>query len=167
MIHEEFISGCLQESMYKLKEGTKGSYYWQSGSRILPNRMTIQEGQLTNVKKSGRNSLHKIAGQLLSAFSTKEESPLKKVKPYTFRTQIWSVPEYPLFIGYGTAGITTEIEESYEGKIEVVKKVKDTGDLLLLYSDDSWKTIRIFFFAGLGTNPDYLIPCFKYANELI
>jgi hypothetical protein len=167
MLNEEFIKSCLTESVYRLKEGTKGSYYWQSGSHLLPNRLSISKNEVSPVNKSGRNSLNRVAGQLLSNFTQKEESLLKKVKPYTLRTQIWSIPEYPLFVGFGTIGIMTEVEESFDEKIEVVKRVKDTGDLILLYSGDNWQTIRIFFFAGLGENPDYLLPCFEYANKLI
>jgi hypothetical protein len=89
---------------------------------------------------------------MVGTFKMNEESPLKQFKPYTCRTQIWAVDEYPLFIGYGTTGITNE-----EGGII------DTGDLVVFYTNDNWSTIQISFFRGLG-NPDYLLNCMDYLS---
>ena len=49
---------------------------------------------------------------MLGCFTKNEESPLKQNAPYKIRTQIWSINEYPLFIGYGSIGISNN-----EGKI--------------------------------------------------
>ncbi len=136
---EEFIRKSMKVAVYQHKEGTKASYYWKQGFKLLPNRLSIKDEEMTNVQHKGRNAMHKIVGQLLSTFRLDEESPLKQHKPYTCRTQIWQVPLYPLFIGYGTIGITNE-----------QRKVKDTGDLIVLHSSDQWETIRIFYFAGMG-----------------
>ena len=155
MVSEELLRNIIQESRYSLKAGTKGSYYWKAGCKILPERLTIQKNELAKTRKKGRYLLHTISGQMLSTFKKDEESPLKKVKPYVCRTLIWKIDEYPLFVGYGTTGITTE-----EG-------LQDTGDLVLFYTADNWNTFRIFFFAGMGTEPDYLLPCFEYASKLI
>lgn len=153
MIGSDFISSILQQATYKLKEGTKSSYYWQSGTRILPDRLSIsKESEMTKVARKGRNLLHSLAGQMVGTFKMNEESPLKQFKPFTCRTQIWAVDEYPLFIGYGTTGITNE-----EGG------VTDTGDLVVFYSTDNWSTIQISFFRGLG-NPGYLLNCMEYLS---
>lgn len=154
MISIEFIATTLQQATYKLKEGTKSSYYWQSGTKILPGRLSIsKESEMTRVTRKGRNLLHSLAGQMVGAFKVNEESPLKIHKPFTCRTQIWTVDEYPLFIGYGTTGITNK-----EGRIN------DTGDLVVFYSSDNRSTIQISFFRGLG-NPDYLLKCMEFLNN--
>ena len=144
----EFISRTMQVAYYQHKEGTSTSYYWQGGSKILPNRLSIsKEKEMTNVERKGRNIIHKIAGQLLGQFKVSEESPLKQHKPYNVRTQIWQVPLYPLFIGYGTIGISGQ-----SGKVE-----GDTGDLVVLYSSDSGdkpRNITIFYFVGMGNIND-------------
>lgn len=156
MIGTEFIAANLQQATYHLKEGTKGSYYWHSGTNILPDRLSISKGaEMTLVAKKGRNLLHPLAGQMVGAFKVKEESPLKRYKPYACRTQIWSVDGYPLFIGYGTIGISNT-----EGSIT------DTGDLVVFYTPDYWDTIEIFFFRGLG-KLDYLQPCMEYLNQCL
>ena len=141
---EEFISKSMKEAIYQHKEGTKSSYYWQQGCKILPGRLSIKDEEMTNVQHKGRNAMHKIVGQLLGTFKVAEESPLKQHKPYTCRTQIWQVPLYPLFIGYGTIGISNE-----SGKV-----TGDTGDLIVMHSTDQWQNIRIFYFAGMGNVND-------------
>jgi hypothetical protein len=108
---------------------------------------------MTKVARKGRNLLHSLAGQMVGTFKIHEESPLKLFKPFTCRTQIWAVDEYPLYIGYGTIGITNE-----------EKGITDTGDLVVFYSPDNWYTIQISFFRGLG-NPDYLLQCMEFLNN--
>jgi len=141
---QEFISKSMKVAVYQHKEGTKSSYYWQQGCKILPGRLSISRGsEMTNVQHKGRNAMHPVVGQLIGAFKVAEESPLKQHKPYTCRTQIWQVPLYPLFIGYGTIGISNA-----SGKVE------DTGDLIVMHSTDQWQNIRIFYFAGMGNVND-------------
>ena len=155
MIGTEFIAANLQQATYELKKTTKGSYYWKSGTRILPNRLSINKDEMTRVARKGRNLLQPIAGQMVGRFTIHESSPLKQYKDFECRTQIWSVDEYPMLIGYGTTGIS-----NYEGKIV------DTGDLVVFYTPDNWDTIQIFFFRGLG-NPNCLLPCMRYVNEFV
>lgn len=154
-INQEFIKSTLLEMEYHLKEGTKASYYWHEGARILPNRLSISKSEITKVERKGRNLLHSISGQMIGSFKKSEDSPLKRNKPYTCRTQIWRVEEYPHFIGYGTIGITNS-----EGGIF------DTNDLVIFDSKDNWQTIRIYFFRGLG-HVDNLLPCMKFLNDKI
>jgi len=142
---EEFISKSMKVAIYQHKEGTKSSYYWQQGSKILPSRLSISRGsEMTNVQHKGRNAMHPVVGQLLGKFKVAEESPLKQHKPYVVRTQLWQVPLYPLFIGYGTIGISNE-----SGKV-----TGDTGDLIVMHSTDQWESISIFYFAGMGNPSD-------------
>ncbi|MBS5895159.1 MAG: hypothetical protein KIC64_04970 [Prevotella buccae] len=161
MISGEMIKASYQEATYQRKAGTSSSYYWQSGSRILPNRASItMENEVTKVARKGRNLLHPVAGQFLGQFTRKEESPLKQNKPFHVRTQIWQDEDYPQFIGYGTTGISDA-----EGR---VTDRSDTGDLLVFYSEDTdWQTIRIFIFAGMGKNPEHRDSAMRYASKLI
>lgn len=143
MMTRQFIEAVKQEAFYTLKEGTQISYYHSSGTRILPNRLSISRGgEITKVAKKGRNLLHPVIGQLMGRFRKEEISPLKRFKPYECRTQIWQIPEYPLFIGYGTIGICDK-----DGRIN---RGSDTGDLVVLTtSDRNWKTIHIFYFPAM------------------
>ena len=153
-MNERFIESQVKRAIYKLKEGTSTSYYWQEGIKILPNRICFREGEMTKVSKSGRNNMHPVKGQFLANFTQKEESPLKKFKPYKVRTQIWQKEDYPHFLGYGTIGVSTP-----EG-------TRDTGDLLILFTPDECKTIEIYFFAAMGT-PDGVQEAFKFLNKHI
>ncbi len=140
---DTFLSQSMQVAYYTHKKGTRTSYYCTSGARLLPNRLSIsKDNEITSVQRKGRNLLHPVAGQLLGKFRVDEDSPLKQHKPFRLRTQLWQVPLHPSFIGYGTIGISDE-----EGKII------DTGDLVVLLSQDEWETISIFYFAGMG-NPN-------------
>ena len=152
---QDFISKSMKVAIYARKEDTATSYYWQSGSGILPNRLSISKNQMSSVQRKGRNMLHPVSGQLLGTFRVAEESPLKQHKPFKLRTQLWQVPLHPSFIGYGTIGITNE-----EGKIT------DTGDLVMLFSHDEWETIYIYYFAGMG-NPNDLPQVEKFLAEYV
>lgn len=154
---EEFISKSMKVAIYQHKEGTKSSYYWQQGSKILPSRLSISRGsEMTNVQHKGRNAMHPVVGQLLGKFKVAEESPLKQHKPYVVRTQLWQVPLYPLFIGYGTIGISNE-----SGKV-----TGDTGDLIVMHSTDQWESISIFYFAGMG-NPNDMPQVMRFLTSYI
>lgn len=136
------ISQSVQAAIYKHKEGTSTSYFWQSGSRIMPNRLSISRGSdMASVQRKGRNLQHTCIGQLLGKFTKVEESPLKQHKPYSVRTQLWQVPVHPEFIGYGTLGIT-----GASGRVE-----GDTGDLVVLHTADDWESITVYYFAGMGS----------------
>lgn len=154
-MNADFIKANLYITSYKIKEGTKSSYYQTEGDKILPNRLSITKEEITLVRKKGRNLMHSITGQMIGAFKKNEASPFKNYKPYTTRTQIWEKPEFPIFIGYGTLGITND-----EGRIS------DTGDLLIFYTPDNWENIKILLFIGMG-NPNDEMEAFEYANKLL
>lgn len=154
-MNEEFVRANIRTAEYRLKAGTKSSYYWAGGFSELPNRLSIsRDAEMTKVCRKGRNLQHPISGQMLGRFTLKEISRYKEYFPYVCRTQIWNVAEYPLLIGYGTIGITNQ-----DGKVE------DTGDLLVFSTTDSWLTIRIYLFAGMA-NPDGMVQAMEYANHL-
>lgn len=156
----EFISKGFQESIYSKKEGTATSFYWQFGSRILPNRLSISPTLLSNVQRKGRAIANGVmVGQCKGQFTKKEESPLKVCKPFYITTSIWQNPNWLQFLGYGTLGFSDNASP---------KGISDLGDLLIFYTDSSdWKTIRIFYFAGMGTDPDKLEEAMRYASTLI
>lgn len=160
-MNTEFIDSCLKISIYKKKEGTISSYYFSEGERILPNRLSISKDfEMTKVRRRGRNLLHSVTGQLISTFRKDEVSPLKQFQPFRIRTQLWQHEAFPQFLGYGTCGISGE-----NGKIT---DKTDTGDLVILYSTDyNWQTIKIFFFQGMGKNPDSLELAMKFASSRI
>ena len=87
---EEFISKAMKTATYQHKEGTANSYYWQSGSRILPNRLSISKGsEMTSVQRKRRNLLSPVVGQILGRFTKIEESPLKQHKPFDVSFTLW------------------------------------------------------------------------------
>ncbi|MCK9627508.1 MAG: hypothetical protein M0R37_02825 [Bacteroidales bacterium] len=137
-MNRQFIEATIQIATYQRKEGTSSSYYWQSGTKILPNRLGISKDQFSSILKKGRN-LQKITGQIKSTFKKTEISPLKQYKPYAVHTQIWGIPEYPLLIGYGSLGISN--------KDGIIDRTSDTEDLILINSPSSdWKEIKIYYF---------------------
>ena len=105
-MNKQFIQSCLQKATYARKSNTKTSYIWDSGFTFLPKTLSIFRGG-NNVKcaKKGRN-LQNVEAQLKGTFSKKEESHLKQFAPYRVNTQIWEIENYPMFIGYGSIGIT-------------------------------------------------------------
>lgn len=154
---DEFIRKSMKVAIYKHKEGTASSYYWQQGSRILPNRLSIKDTDMTIVQRKGRNLANLSQGQLIGRFTIPEQSPLKQHKPYNCRTEIFQLPLFPLFIGWGTIGISKE-----SGGII------DTGDLILVYStDQDWDSITIFYFAGMGRNINNLEEVGKFLTKYV
>lgn len=153
----QFIKSVLQEAIYVKKEGTITSYLWQSGMSILPKTLSIsRECEFSKVAKKGRNIQHPVAGQMIGSFTKKEDSPLKQNAPYKLRTQIWSIDEFPLFIGYGSIAISNK-----EGNIT---KESDLGDLVILYSSDDWQSIHIYYLAGMITNLNEVL---EYLSTII
>lgn len=153
---DDYILKSMLVDCYRHKEGTATSYYCTTGTTPLPSRLSISRGnEMTSVQRKGRNILHPVVGQLLGKFRVAEESSLKHHKPYSVRTQLWQVPLYPAFIGYGTIGITDDSG-----------KVADTGNLVVLYSTDEWETITIFYFSGMG-NPNDLPQVMKFLNGYV
>ena len=159
-MNNEFMNASFQEATYTRKEGTATSYYWQQGSRILPNRLSISRNLLSEVKRKGRAiSYGMMVGQCKGQFTIKEESPLKVCKPFYITTSIWQHSNWLQFIGYGTLGFSDD---------SAPRGITDLGDLLIFYSDESeWNTIRIFFFSGMAANPDKLEEAMRYASTLI
>lgn len=155
-MEKNFILATMQIAIYKKKEDTQTSYLWDSGVKLLPNRLSLsREFEMASVSRKGRNLMDTKVGQMLSTFTKKEESPLKRFKPYSCRTQIWQKAEFPLLLGYGTSGITSE-----SGKII------DTKDLLVFYTPDDWQTMEIYIFVGMGV-PESIMEAMEVANEIV
>ena len=156
----EFIMTICEDATYKKKEGTATSYYWKSGSRILPNRLSISPNPLTHVQRKGRAiSLGVIVGQCKGQFTRNEESKLKVCKPYYVTTSIWQNPDFLQFVGYGTIGVSDN--NSSNG-------ISDWGDLLIFFSETpEWQTMRIFYFAGMGTDPEKLEEAMNYVASIL
>lgn len=161
-MNTDFIAANLiSKSVYVRKEGTNSSYYRNDGNTLLPHRLSITRGDVTPVKKQGRNRTPSV-GQMIGTYKQWESSPLKQYKPYNLRSQIWQNINFPQFIGWGSIGIS-----GADGKIT---SKDDTGDLLILYSDDvDWLTIRIYVFSGLAkeTNPTILNQVFTYVANIV
>jgi len=138
------LEAQCKKAIYRRKEGTSSSYYWQSGSRILPNRMSIsKDRELTHVSRNGQNLFHPIMGQMKGSFTQKEDSPLKQHKPFSIHTQLWQIPEFPLN-PYGTIGIS-----NIYGKIT---RQSDFGDVVIIHPlDDTWELLEIFYFPAMGS----------------
>ncbi len=136
---DQFLEEILMESTYIKKEGTATSYYWSSGHKLLPNRLSIsREGaEMAKVEKKGRCALNKTEGQLLGSFRQTEDSPIKRNHPYCVRTQLWKCESYPLIYAYGTIAISDE-----RGKIT---RDSDIGLLVVLYTPDQGETFRLFY----------------------
>jgi len=157
-MEKEFLNSQLLVCSYERKEGTATSYYRTSGSNILPIRIGISKDcELVPAQRKGRN-LQLRAGQLKGAFTQLEESPLKQHKPYKISTGIYKIPEYPLFIGYGTIGISNP-----EGKIT---RESDTEDLVVFHTLDNWKNITIYYLPKCGS-PNEMESAFSFLNELV
>lgn len=137
-MNNDFISKLHKTATYKLKPETSSSYYYQSGEAALPNRIGITKEKFAKVNQSGYKQ-HPVNGQIKATFKKNEESIYKQFRPFNIHTSIYHVPGYSYFIGYGSIGITKE-----SGRI------KDTGDLIILYSQSaSWEEVEIHFFPGL------------------
>ena len=121
---------------------------------LFPNRVVITADGFAQLRKKGRN-LQPIAGQFVSNFKKSEESILKQYPPYTIRTQIWKIEDYPQLIGYGTCGITNENGET-----------QDNGDLMVFYSNNKWETITVFYFVGLA-KPEFRDEAFRYVASIV
>lgn len=150
-MNESLIKAKHQKAIYLLKEGTKTSYYYQSGIQTLPNRIGFNKFEFAETKRTGRN-LHKSKAQLKATFKKSETSIYKNFKPFTIHTNIWQNSEFMLFIGYGSIGFSNE-----KGKIT------DTNDLIIVFSYTSnWQELEIHIFPGMLMN---LEEVFNYLNN--
>ena len=151
---DDYLLKLMKTEVYQLKDGTKTSYYWIDGDGNLPERLSINEQEFTNVQRKGRNTMHPIAGQIVGKFKKNEQSPYKLHKPYTLRSQIWQYEDYPALMGFGTVGIS-----------DCSGKVEDVGDLMIFNRIDSTK-IKIRIFPAMGDNPDNIKQCLKFVDTL-
>lgn len=122
-----YLENIIQVSVYTRKEHTSTSYYRESGTQILPKRLSISKGvEITKVTRKGRAIQNITAGQMIANYTKKEQSPLKQNYPFKIRTQIWAMENYPLFIGYGSLAISNE-----KG---IINRESDLGDLIVFFT---------------------------------
>lgn len=113
------------EFQYQLKEGTKTSYYLESGiENILPKRICITRGEFAAT--SGR--IKEKSGQIKATFTKSESSPYK--------------------IGKGSIHSTIYKPLKNECRILGTGDIQGTNDLLIFESIDSWHKIKIHLFPG-------------------
>ena len=67
-MENEFIRKQMRVCTYHLKQGTKSSYYFSGGERLLPNRVGITPDGFTQVRKKGRNLRRRDERRLLDFF---------------------------------------------------------------------------------------------------
>lgn len=143
MIDEKAIEGTIHETFYKLKEGTETSYYWQEGSRILPDRMSISFGaELSHAQKKGRMLAEETIGEVKGRFKKVEQSPLKQHPPFDIHSKIFRPELSPSVMGYAIIGISNEA-----GKIS-----RDSEEGLAAICNAGEGVLHIYFCAGV-TNP--------------
>jgi hypothetical protein len=147
-MNAEFLKSNHLLFRYELKPGTSTSYYLTAGAGgILPARIGITRQTFAIIKQTGRGHLEKLTGQIKATFKKNDLSIYKKQKPFWIHTSIYEIPDFPVFAGYGDIGITND-----SGKTE------GTGDLLILHSSDSWKTLSIHIFRGMLFQKDQVFP---------
>ncbi|MEI6697238.1 MAG: hypothetical protein WCO13_14385 [Bacteroidota bacterium] len=150
-MNENQIKAKHQTAIYKLKEGTKTSYYYQSGIKTLPERIGFNKFEFAKTNRIGRN-LHQAKAQLKATFKKSETSLYKKNKPFTIHTNIWQVPGHLLFIGYGSIGFSDKMGG-----------ITDTNDLIIIYSNSvTWHELEIHIFPGMLM---YLEDIFPYLEN--
>ena len=137
-----FIEKCHSCLSYRLKEGTKASFYCKTGENgILPERLSLgiyaqkQNSRKDYLKKNEVNGIYK-----------KTESGLYRMLNHgRIHTSIWEMPEFPEFYGYG------EIDERH-----------GIYDLIVLFSEDNCnKTFDIHIFRGMY-KPEYIKKAFEF-----
>lgn len=142
MIDQETIESTILEALYKLKEGTETSYYWQEGSRILPDRMSISFGaELSHAQKKGRMLAEDVVGEVKGTFKKDEQSPLKQHTPFNIHSKIFRPENFPSVLGYGIIGITNE-----EGRIS-----RDSEEGFVAFCNAGEGVLHIYYCAGIST----------------
>lgn len=152
-----FFESTMLESVYKIKEGTSTSYYWQSGSRILPNRLSISFGaELSWARREGRMLIENVVGEVKGRFTKAEQSPLKQNPPFGIHSKIFRPDHFPLVDGYAIIGITDK-----QGKI-----TRNSEEGFVAFKKVEAGTFRIFFCAGI-TNPSEKEEALSFVNQKI
>ncbi len=144
-MNNRFIQSCHIPLYYKLKEGTKGSFYQKAGKRgILPNRISMGIFAQQKASKKDTIKLNELNGQYKKA----EAGLYKELNKGRIHSSIWEAQGFPELYGYG---ILDERHQIY--------------DLLILESEDNLSaSLSIHIFRGLG-KPDYLHEAFSYLRK--
>lgn len=155
MMNNDFIRLQIKSSVYQLKEGTKASYYFQSGDTILPSRLDISLGStMTNASNKGRLLSEEVVGEIRGTFKKIEESPLKQFKPFKINSRIFRKVEFPHLTGW--SGIAISNEEGKTTNEEGVAVFDRFGDNML----------EIFFVAGKPL-PNLILAVCEVVSEIL
>jgi hypothetical protein len=142
MNEKENIESTIHEAIYRLKEGTSTSYYWQSGSRILPDRMSISFGaEITHAEKKGRMLAEEVIGEIKGGFKVVEQSPLKQHPPFHIHSKIFRPELSKSVMGYAVIGISNE-----DGRI-----ARDSEEGLAAICNAGDGVLQIYFCPGITT----------------
>lgn len=137
------IEISMNVALYKLKEGTATSYYWQEGSRILPNRLSISfDSELTHAERKGRMLFENVIGEVKGSFTRIEQSPLKQHPPFRIHSKIFRPIHFPSVLGYAVVGISNK-----EGRI-----TRNSEEGLVVFRKAGEDMLKVFFWVGI-TNP--------------
>ena len=141
----------MVEATYVLKDGTKTSYYRQELESILPNRINcVFDGNVfVEAKNTGKivSQKEKIIGDLQAAFTNKDNSPLKRFKPFRFASKIFRSAEFP-HLYYATPAITDDSGKTRkEVGMLVIHRVSETVlKLYFVYGaiiSDKWDVLEV------------------------
>lgn len=151
-MNREFINKTIQTSVYTLKEGTETSYYWQSGSKVLPNRLSISfDAELSKAQHKGRMLSRIVLGEVKGTFTKVEVSPLKQNKPFCIHSKIFQSEDYPSLAGYSVIAVSN----SENGKC-----TNEEG--LLIFDKIAENTLQLYYMAGVTCNPSDLLAVLDY-----
>lgn len=154
-MNKDFLRLQIKSSIYQLKEGTKSSYYFQSGESILPSRLDIALGStMTNASPKGRILSEKVVGEIRGTFKKIEESPLKQFKPFKINSRIFRKVEFPHLTGWSSIAISDQ-----KGKTR-----NEEGVAVFLRTGVD--ILEIFFVAGKPL-PDLILAVCEIVSETI
>lgn len=152
-----FIESIMDESaIYEKKANTKNQYYWKSGCKIFPNRMSISfERLLTHPRRWGRATMNPI-GEVDGQFKIIEKSWLKQNKPFKLHSLIYKDKSHPLLAGYAIIAISETNGET----------TKEIGTMIFHKKSDN--EIEIFFCKGItDSSPNDLESFLEIVNGKI
>ncbi len=132
-MNARFIETQMLKAEYRLNPWTRTSYSRQSGDPDLPMRFDLF---LRRVPRHIQNP-HRVLGSISCRFRHNELSKYKLRRPYKLSAVVRQYGGLPGLVGVSNLKVSTD------------RGMEVTGDLLLFFMVDNWKTIQIYDFAGL------------------
>ena len=157
-LKDQFIQATIKSMVYRIKEDTQTSFYFMSGDKYFPNRLSISfHSEITKAQRKGRMLTNTIVGEIKGTFTQKEESPLKRNRPFNIHSKIFRCDEYPHITGFGTIAVTGN-----DGKIT---KNDEAG--LMIIQELEKGCVKVFFMAGINGEPDSILSMMQYVSNCI